>query len=98
MSRRKIKGVLRFPVFPESVESWLYRESRAGHDVAGVVKYHWELAGPDGAAFFLLVEEQHTADQVRFAVAYLQAQHDVVRMYWVNMQEVRKLAEKWKVA
>jgi hypothetical protein len=93
MSKRKIKGLFEFPVFPDYVESWLYRESRAGHDVAGEIKYHWELAGPNGAVFFLLVEPRHTEDQIRFSAAYLRAQHDVVRMYWVDMGKVRKMAE-----
>ena len=93
---RKIKGIRRFASGPDYADTWVAREARCGHDIAGAIKYHWELAGPGGAAFFLLVEAHHTDDQVQYARAYLRAQHDVVRMYWVDMSLARRQAAKLK--
>lgn len=94
---RRIKGIRRFASGPDYAETWVDREKRCpSGDVAGRVKYHWELAGPNGAAFFLLVEAHHTDDEVRFAAAYLRAMHDVVRLYWVDMDLARRQAAKLK--
>ena len=91
---RKIRGVRRFASGPDYAATWVAREARCGHDVAGAIKYHWELAGPGGATFFLLVDPHHTEDQVRYAAAYLRGSHDVVRLYWVDMALARQQAAK----
>ena len=70
------------------------RERRAGQDIAEGIKYHWELAGPNGACFFLLVEAEHTELQVQKVARCLRQQHDVVRLWWVDMARVRRQAEK----
>ena len=95
--RSRIPGVVRFRteiMDPEWNNVWLRREERAGSDIAEGIKYHWELAGPNGACFFLLVEAEHTELQVQKAARYLRQQHDVVRLWWVDMARVRRQAEK----
>jgi hypothetical protein len=74
------------PQFPNDVISrdvWLLRFGNAG--IAKEVKYHWELAGPNGADFFLLREPHHTDAQIEEAAAYLRREQDVCALYWVDV-------------
>jgi hypothetical protein len=74
------------PQFPNDVffrDTWVSRMKHAGN--AKGVSYHWELAGPNGADFFLLREPHHTDAQIDEAAAYLRREQDVCALYWVDV-------------
>jgi len=73
-------------------EMWVGRlkQARRVHDVTkNGVPYHWELAGPAGADFFLFQEEGTTDEAMQLAGRHIRAEHDCLKLYQIDMRPPR---------
>lgn len=64
----------------------LAKAHRYGEVVAHVepgpgVAFTWELAGPQGASFYLMREPRHTDEQIAAAKRWLRSERDVVSIH-----------------